>query len=374
MNMSKKRFVISGINLFSGGPLSVYKDLLHAIEDGGFLDQFHVTAFVHKKELFKEFEGNIELIEIPSSRKSYFFRLYYEYIYFWNYSRKNPTDVWLSIHDMTPNVKAKKRYVYCHNPSPFMKRTETIRKLGKTYYLMSMFYKFIYRINIRKNTAVIVQQEWLRKEFRKMFRLDHIIVARPDFKLDSVETSGISEARHDRKIFIYSAYPRPFKNFEAICEAAKLLEEKDQAFADKFEVWMTIDGSENPYSEMLRQKYGNIRSIRWLGLISRDEMMRKYAESDYLIFPSVLETWGLPITEYKMFDKPMLVADLPYAHETVGDWDKVAFFDPYQASQLSEQMEKVLSGANIFRKHVEEPVEQPFTNSWHDLLKMILKE
>lgn len=25
------------------------------------------------------------------------------------------------LHDIAPNVKAKERYVYCHNPSPFMK-------------------------------------------------------------------------------------------------------------------------------------------------------------------------------------------------------------------------------------------------------------
>ena len=54
-------------------------------------------------------------------------------------------------------------------------------------------------------------------------------------------------------------------------------------------------------------------------------MYEKYNKIDCLIFPSKLETWGLPISEFMAFDKPMLIADLPYAHETAAGAKYVAF-------------------------------------------------
>ncbi len=361
----KKTLVISGINLYNGGPLSVYKDLLDALIENDYHIRYHIIAFVHKTELFKEYKDKIELLELPRSRKSYLFRLYYEYVYFKSFSKKRKIDVWFSVHDMTPNVKAKKRYVYCHNPSPFLKRSKNIWKLSKTNYLMSVFYKYFYKINIKKNTAVIVQQDWLRKEFKKMFGIENIIVARPNVEVNVLENTN--ECIHDgnKKVFIYSAYPRPFKNFEVICKACRALKE----YKDKFEVWLTIDGSENAYSSMIRKEFADVSNIKWLGLVKRDEMMKKYAESDYLIFPSVLETWGLPITEYEAFKKPMLVADLPYAHETVGNYDKVAFFDPYAEKELAEAIKGILKGDVQFDEHSVAHLEQPFTKDWQEVLK-----
>lgn len=365
MATEKKTMVISGINLFEGGPLSVFKDFLDAIINQEATDEYDVTIFVHKVELFKEYEGKFEIKELPKSRKSYVFRLFYEYIYFYFYSLKRNIDIWISLHDITPNVRANRRYVYCHNPSPFLKRTEMIRKISKTNYYMSLFYKYLYRINIEKNTAVIVQQDWIRQEFKKMFGIGNIIVARPDVVVQ-IPTDVLDE--HDNhNVFIYSAYPRPFKNFEVICQACRKLEDENLDFS----VWLTIDGTENQYSEMICKEYSDVKSIRWLGIVSRDEMLKKYGESDCLIFPSLLETWGLPITEYKQYGKPMLCADLPYAYETVGSYDEVSFFDPTEANELAAMMREIIKGEHRFSKVVAQEVEQPVVNGWDELFKKI---
>ena len=365
MTSGKKTMVISGINLFEGGTLSIYKDFLKALIEKKIPDDYEVTIFVHKKELFADYAQYVTILELPDSRKSYLNRLYYEYVYFWFWSCKRHVDIWVSLHDMTPNVRADRRYVYCHNPSPFLKRTKAICKLGKTYYYMSLFYKYLYQINIKKNTAVIVQQNWLRQEFTKMFGVRNIIVARPDIK---VEVPTVVEGKNpDKPVFIYSAYPRPFKNFEVICQASRILEQEGL----DFEVQFTIDGTENPYAEMIYQEYFGVRSIHWLGLIGRDEMFRKYGQSDYLIFPSLLETWSLPITEYKEFGKPLICADLPYAHETVGTYDAVSFFAPESPEQLADIMRAVIKGTHRFSSVTAKAVDQPFAQDWQTLIEWI---
>ena len=81
--MSKKNIVLSAINFFEGGPLSILKDCLTFLNTSTYLHQYNFIALVHKKSLFDESEyAHITFIEFPKSRTSYIYRLYYEYVYF----------------------------------------------------------------------------------------------------------------------------------------------------------------------------------------------------------------------------------------------------------------------------------------------------
>lgn len=372
-----KTIVLSGINLFEGGPLSIYKDCLDAITSLGLDKQYRFIAFVHKRELFRNYPSTIEFIELPRSRTHYLYRFYYEYIYFKKYSKQMEIDIWISLHDMTPNVKANKQYTYCHNPTPFLKVDKNLFKYNKKNFLMCLLYRYIYRINIKKNTAVIVQQNWIRAAFKKMFPIKKIIVAKPEIhsENDSLlipvnENKSDLSKKFDAFSFIYAAYPRPFKNFEVICEAAKLLEKEGKIF----KIFLTIDGNENLYTQTLKKKYENLKSIVWLGLLSREQLFKYYQKIDVMIFPSKLETWGLPISEFKLTNKPIIIADLPYAHETVGTYNKVCFFNENNAYQLSNYMKLAIEGKEIFGSTKVEKLSDIAENWTELLLKYIICE
>jgi hypothetical protein len=83
----------------------------------------------------------------------------------------SPVDLWLSLHDTTPNVLAGRRAVYCHNPFPYYKWKMREWSFTPKIVLFSLFSKYAYWKNIRKNTYIIVQQEWMRKEFIRAFGL-----------------------------------------------------------------------------------------------------------------------------------------------------------------------------------------------------------
>lgn len=68
--------------------------------------------FVHKKELFEKYNDYFEILELPKSRKSWFIRMYYEYIYFKKYSKDKDIYLWISIHDSSPRVHAKHQISY----------------------------------------------------------------------------------------------------------------------------------------------------------------------------------------------------------------------------------------------------------------------
>ena len=370
--MNKKTIVLSGINLIEGGPLTIYEDCLRCVEKY-FLENYEIVALVHNRELFSEFDSKIKFIEFMDSKKSYLKRFYYEYFYFKRLSKKLKPYLWFSLHDMTPNVVTDKRAVYCHNPIIFydVKRKDVINEFKM--FMFSRFYKYIYKINIKKNNFVVVQQDWIRKRFKKIFKIKNVVVAHPNVVIDD-SNNNYKNTKIVKNSFLYPSFPRIFKNFEVICKAVEILENKN---IENFKVYLTIDGSENIYSKEIVEKYGRLKCIKFIGLQTRENLMKYYSKIETVIFPSKLETWGLPISEAKAFGKNIILADLEYAHETLGTYEKVMFFGPDDAEKLAEKMEMLINDdenmKNIeFDGNIEKNIEKPFCKNWKELFDILL--
>jgi glycosyltransferase involved in cell wall biosynthesis len=360
---TKQKLVISGVNLVEGGPLTVLRDCVAAAEEllG---NDWDVIVLVNNVSLIET--SGVTLLEFPLAKRSWLIRLYYEWWYFRKLSKNIKPDIWLSLHDITARVNAPQA-VYCHNPAPFYKITLREAWLEPTLLMFNLFYRYLYGIGIRRNTYVIVQQEWLRQEFKRLYAIRNVIVAHPVVHAEQNWTPG-NKKSGDKFVFYYPALPRVFKNFELVCEAVKHL---NQAGITGFEVRLTLDGRENRYAAYLIERYANTDGIEFIGRQNKREMVSQYDESDCVLFPSRLETWGLPISEAKALGKPLLIADLPYAHETVGTYDKVSFIDPFDAPGLANKMKSILDGTFTYSGAIATSPESPFVSDWRELLKLL---
>jgi len=373
--IKKKVIIISAINFFEGGPLAILNECVEFCNK--FLHKkYRIIVLVHDVSLFNKY-CDVEFLEFKKARSNYLFRLYYEYYEFRFLSKKLNSYLWFSLHDISPNIQSIKKAVYCHNPSPFRKTNFNDLILQPKIFFFSLFYKYLYQINIKSNDFVVVQQHWIRNSFQEFFDLplQKIIVATPNNnnKLLSVATNRIKIHNNLKTYrFFFPTLSRPFKNIEVIAEAVKILNTNG---INKFEVIITIDGSENKYSQSILRKYGNVSNISFIGIIDRSKVFKYYEFIDCLIFPSKLETWGLPISEFKAFNKPILVADLPYSRETVGDFFKTKFFNPDNANELASYMEILILTPNFFQFDQTEKThyEEPFANDWSALFKILLK-
>jgi glycosyltransferase involved in cell wall biosynthesis len=364
----KPRIVLSGVNFVEGGPLSVFKDALQELADH-YSDRYEIVALVHRQSLFDI--DSVTYIEFPDVKSSWLRRLHFEYWSLRALSRRLRPYLWLSMHDMTPNVTAEVRAVYCHNPSPFYQLGTREALTDWKFSLFTFFYRYLYAINLRRNDLVIVQQEWLRNEFRRRYHVPKIVVAHPRIPSLAIPALDGEQPQGSAVRFLYPTYPRSFKNVELLLQAARILE---QAGVDGFTVWLTIDGSENRYASKLRSEYGGLRSVSWLGIMPRDRILLLYAKADCLLFPSKLETWGMPISEFQQTGKPMLVIDLPYAHETVGTYPAVRFFPPGNPPILAQAMESFIQGRLAYSPTSAPSIPAPFAADWTELFNILLNE
>ncbi|MBE8712351.1 glycosyltransferase [Sphingobacterium hungaricum] len=371
---NEKTIVVSAVNLIEAGTLAILRECLgylSELADGG---NYRVIAVVYSKDLVNF--PNIEYIETQWPKKRWINRLCFEYVSMKEISKEiGHVSLWLSLHDTTPNVVAERRAVYCHNPFPFYKWKWRESLFAPKIVLFALFSKFIYRKNIHKNNFVIVQQQWLKDEFIKLFGLskEELIVALPDAPKNEEFVGFELDKDPSLYSFIFAGSPNSHKNFEIICKASNILQ--NELGSGKFSVYITVKGTENKYAEYLYNNWSKVDSLKFIGFQDRKSMFDYYNSSNCLIFPSKVETWGLPITEFSAFNKPMLLADLPYAHETAAGSKFVSFFDADSPEALAIQMKQLISGDESFLKPVEsKPIEEPTARSWKELFEILLED
>lgn len=370
-----KTVVISAVNLRKGGTLTILRVCLEAFAAFRREHDIRVVALVHKKEL--AYYDGIEYIELPWSIRSWAHRLWCEYMTMHKISKQlGDIHLWLSLHDTTPRVKARHQAVYCHNSYPFFRWKWRHLLLNYRIVCFAVFTKWFYRINIHRNDYVIVQQQWFREAMSKMFNIpeDKVIVAHPYSPPCGAwrESSSCKTEEESPYRFLYPAYPDVHKNFECLCEAARLLEQ--EVGTSRFQVLLTTDRDLNKYSRWIHKKWGHVKSIQFCGFLDRNHLYEQYAQADCLVFPSQVETWGLPISEFSVTGRPMLLADLPYAHETAAGSQKAAFFHPENAVELKELMMNTMNGDEEHLSVVEKPLmAPPCADSWEQLISMILR-
>lgn len=365
----QKHLVVSAVNFSEGGPLTVLQE---SLEDAALHlpADWKITALVHRKSLIVI--PRVETLEFPRSKRSWFMRLWLEWFEFDHLSRTLKPDLWLSMHDITPRVQARRQAVYCHNPSPFYQLTWREAWLEPKFAMFNLLYRHLYRVCIRRNHSVVVQQDWLRMAFQRMYYHPNVVVAYPTQGKCGDARVNVPPARQPKGsqplVFLYPALPRVFKNFEVLCEAMKSLPHNVRSL---LEVRLTLSGQENPYARDLYRRFSSVLGIKFIGRQTKAQMDMQYRACDVVLFPSRLETWGLPITEAKAHGKPLLVADIPYAHETVGNCEAVSFLPAQKVEAWATAFESLASGHWQFGLHTTPAPSAPFAADWTQLWRLL---
>jgi glycosyltransferase involved in cell wall biosynthesis len=229
-------------------------------------------------------------------------------------------------------------------------------------------YKYLYQINITKNTAVFVQQNWIKKEFESLYNIKNVIVSKPEFA-SNFDTKDII-LDHSKIHFFYPLIPRSFKNIECIGEAVKLLSENIKC---KIKIHLTIEEGDSNYANYIIENY-KTAAINYIGKLSREEVFGYYKKIDCLLFPSKLETWGLPLTEAKAFQKPIFAANLPYARETIGDYDKVSFFNVNNPKELAQLLTEFVNKTIQYQENKPVSDINSQLNDWNSIFNYMLKD
>ncbi|HGS4980832.1 TPA: glycosyltransferase [Vibrio parahaemolyticus] len=290
--------------------------------------------------------------------------------------QKEKINLVVSLQNTTLNVGDIRQIVYVHQGIFLHETTWSPFKPNERKYA---FYKYIYPMFIfgfaRKNTQYVVQTEWMRRRMLQKYKISHENVF--NIKPDIVPWDDISEPYSYKtggdcsRILFYPATGEIFKNHLLVLKSIKILHDDFTASNRKLNLKaiFTLDlrtRSNLHISEYLDQNPDIKQYCKFTGPIPYYQVKSLYELCGVVIFPSSIESFGLPLLEASMLGKKIISLDTDFAREVLDGYSGVEFIENDSqkwAQSLSELSE---SACNHIPRFVPK-----YKTSWHDFFELI---
>lgn len=327
------RIMVFDVPAEFGGALTVleeyYKDACK--------DKENEYVFVISRPKLQEKE-NVKILKFPWIKRSWLHRLFFDHFVAPQLVKSFKADKVLSLQNiLIPRVKVSQSLLV-HNALPFSCYKVPLHFDKLLWVYQNILDKMMKR-SIQRADEVIVQNQWMKNYFVKILQLKEDKITVLPTKPRIPVKASFEETMDTLSTFFYPAGPASFKNHKVILDACYRLKREGYWH---FRVLFTIKGNENKYAAKILQLAKDKKlPVEFIGPIARHRVYDYYSKS-VLIFPSHIETVGLPLVEAAQHNTPILCADYSYAHEMLGDYQNVYYFNALSAEELKKAMEHML--------------------------------
>ncbi len=187
----------------------------------------------------------------------------------------------------------------------------------------------VFKANLKSADAIIVQTEAMRSQLTATYpelagRVHLVAQPAPQWLLDAGDSPA--RAAGERLRLFYPAAGYPHKNHALLRDYARAAGNGGAVES----ISLTIEVGAND---------GQGELLRYLGPLTPAEMIEQYSRCDALLFPSLDESYGLPLVEAMFLGLPVIAADLSYAHALCGDG--AIYFDQNSVASLAAAIDEL---------------------------------
>lgn len=361
--------VISAAALRSSGGLSIYKQFLLHLKNNVRGDRYII--FIDASMPAPQID-DVEYIVVDL--KSHISRIRFDSNECLSILKEKGihADVAVSLQNTCVNVGAKRNILYYHQSLPFYPNQWNPLKRDE---MLLFYYKWIYPFFVKKSlykgTQVVVQIPFIKRGFCRKFHFpeQNVHVLFPD--VERIETEEIKPYTwNDNKVhFIYPATAYSYKKHMTLARAVKGIKRDNQDYSERFKIHLTISEKEHPELKEFIYDNGISSNFDFMGRVSHDTLMSMYKSCSALLFPSIIETLGLPLLEAAAFGMPIVVSDLDYSREVLGGYDGGCFVG---ANDIESWSREILMIINLQVKY--KPLPNREETSWTEFFKLIRNE
>lgn len=191
------------------------------------------------------------------------------------------------------------------------------------------------RYRHKKNYKYVVQTESMRVLLARTIQIKTSTILKQQlFSQFEINCDTENIKTYD---FIYVASGEPHKNHRSLIEAWIILAKKN--------IYPSLCLTLDPliFNKLLTEIAASIEAHRLnifnVGHIPKESMYRYYVASGALIYPSLLESFGLPLIEAGNFNLPILASELDYVRDVVVPSET---FNPYSPLSIARAVMRYL--------------------------------
>lgn len=370
--MSKKIIFVNATSATIGGSLTILNQFVDEVLSRA-ENTIRYYIFVPINSNFKS-DSLIEFV--PVKAKRYLERIKWDIsgIKKWADDNNIKPNLIISLQNTGAIFKKVPQIIYLHQPLPYAKESQwnVLKKDERKLW----FYKYLYKIwidlTIKKDHYIIIQTQWMKDALiRNGYSENRIILSRPSIK--EIKVGEVKEInKTNKKLFFYPAANYKYKNHYLILEVLRDLKKENKKLANELKVVFTLDRKCTIYNKTI--EYGLQDVVENVGQISYEEVLSYYKSCDVLLFPSYIETFGLPLIEASKFGKKIIVSDCEYSRDVLNGYSRAEFLECRSLEAWYKSIKSELFKNNSLDEKVQErEVVNYKANGWNSMFKLISK-
>lgn len=329
------RTIVFDVAASEGGALTI----LNSYYNKALNDDSRQWVFVVSSPTLIE-SNHVKVLSYRWVKKSWLHRLYFDYVIAPSLVKKSRADSVLSLQNTAiPRTKVPLT-IYFHQPLPLSDIRFKFYQNTRFWVYQNIISTFIAK-SLRRADTIIVQTKWIASAIIDKWDIkpEQIDIQPPQFDTDI----RYSPPKNTRTNYVYPAGPYEYKNHLVIIKALRSISDSSPDTLNKISILFTITGRENKYTQSLMRAVDIDKlPIKFIGSKTHDELLSLMTRCT-LIFPSKLETFGLPLLEARKINAPIVSAITPFSSEILNGYRKATFF----------QADDWASLALILRTHIK---------------------
>jgi glycosyltransferase involved in cell wall biosynthesis len=228
--------------------------------------------------------------------------------------------------------------------------------------------KFVPASHRHANRIIVLSRavaEAVSERFPRLQSRVRVVPAGIPTDIEAARAAPQSEEARMGILFVGDLSPR--KNLSTLVRALSLLRARgwDEPL---FAVGVPPDPAVIPYEWRRLVQDG---SLVPLGYLLRSALIRRYRQARLLVFPSLVEGFGLPPLEALALNTPVLVSDIPVLREIGGDIYR--FFPPEDPEALADAIQRMLSDSAAGEAQIAAAAQFLRKYSWRDIVPRFLE-
>ena len=357
--------LVSAAALRTSGARTIYLQFINHLQTR--VDGNHYFIMVDKSMEMPEIEGvEYWIVDVSSKWK----RICFDLFGLRSLLKQQEIDVVISLQNIGISaLKYFRQIIYYHQSLPFFDYHFDPFRKGD---LMMMLYKYLYpyfvRHSIGDKTEMIAQIPSIKEGIMSKYHLhpDKVHVLFPDMeRVDIGQVKAYTFSEGDIH-FVYPASGISYKRHAFLVSVVEYMYKMDADRTGKVRIHLTLNENVEQSLMSLIEKAGAKVNFVFHGVVPHDQLLSMYKSLNGLLFPSVIETLGLPLIECAHFGKSIIACDLQYAHEVLGGYDGVNFVAPYSAEKWAEV---ILNTIKVNKEYV--PLKQSTDSSWEEFFDIV---
>jgi glycosyltransferase involved in cell wall biosynthesis len=264
-------------------------------------------------------------------------------------SQCDKNDIIIYLTNIPPTIRHKCKTILVQS-NRFVIENFTLSGFSIKTRLRIIFERLLFLLNNKKVDYIIVQSNTMSSILKRSgICEDKIkIIAYNNIEEQNAIIDSNNRQEHNES-FIYIASGDPHKNHINLIEAWCLLSKK-HIFP---KLIITIDENTILHSIITKKIDEYDLQVEIKPNMKRDSIINLYSRSKALIFPSVFESYGLPLVEAKQHGIPIIASELDYVRDLV---DPDETFDPYSPISIYRSVKRFLSISDI-KTNIIDPEE-----------------